>query len=91
MGRDKTQMVGEKTQTVSLRKWKKWAMIMATNNYINSIKQDLERKKSITFSIRMSKSLKEELRRCAKRNDVTTNRLIKTVLEHYVSKDQKLQ
>ena len=52
---------------------------------IRSIKEKLNRK-SVTFSVRMDESLKKQIDRSAKQNGVTSNRLIKTILEHYCIK-----
>lgn len=52
---------------------------------IKNIKEKL-RRKSVTFSVRMDESLKKQIDQSAKKNGVTSNRLIKTVLEHYCSR-----
>jgi len=46
--------------------------------------------KSVTFSVRMDEKLKKKIDLSARKNGVTSNRLIKTILEHYTAKDQKL-
>lgn len=52
---------------------------------IKEIKERLNRK-SVTFSVRMDEKLKKAIDHNAKKAGVTSNRLIKTVLEHYVDK-----
>ena len=53
---------------------------------IRDIKEKLNRK-SVTFSVRMDEALKKQIDKSAKKNGVTANRLIKTVLEHYCARE----
>lgn len=57
---------------------------------IKDIQERLERK-SVTFSVRMDEKLKRQIDLSAKKNGVTANRLIKTVLELYCAKEENLK